>query len=110
MTFLLLAIVILLAAILITLLAGRKIASIVLGGILLLFVAIHVLHDLFGTSGVEIAFGLVAVLLFGLMFYAWWAEKRDKEQSSKPKPLSEVERLDGDTLDRAIWNRERDLK
>lgn len=137
MTFLLIAMVVLLAAILITLLTARKIVGIVLGGIVSLTAAIYVLDDLFGKTGVEIGFALTAVLLFGLMFYAWLAEKRDKERPPRPpsirkltaeerraeltalrkkrrraeaKLLSEVERLDGDALDRAIWHRERDLK
>lgn len=110
MTFLLITVVILLAAILITLLTAWKIVGIVLGCVVSLIAAIYVLDDLFGTTGVEIGFVLAAVLIFGLMFYAWLAQRRDKEQSSKPKPLSKVEQLDGDALDQAIWNRERDLR
>ena len=68
MTALLIAVVILLAAILITLLTAWKVVGIVLGGIVSLVAAIYVLDELFGTAGVEIGFALVAVAIFGLMF------------------------------------------
>ena len=137
MTFLLIAIVLLLAAILITLLTAWKIIGIVLGCITALAAAIYVLDALFGKSGVEAAVWVVVALLFGLAFWGWAAEKRDKERPPNAPPvkkltaaerraeltalrekrrrdeaksLSRVERLDGDALDRVIWNRERDLE
>ena len=54
-----------------------------LGGIVSLIAAIYVLDDLFGKAGVEIGFALAAVLLFGLMFYAWLAEKRDNDRHDR---------------------------
>ena len=137
MTFLLIAIVLLLAAILITLLTASKIIGIALGAIVSLVAGIYVLDALFGQSGVEVAVWVIVVLLFGLAFCGWAAEKRDRERPPKAPPvkkltaaerraeltalrkqqrrdeaksLSKVERLDGDAIDRVIWNRDRDLK
>ena len=92
MTALLIIGVILLAAILITLLTAWKIVGIVLGIVVSLIAAIYVLDDLFGKSGVQIGFALAAVLIFGLMFYSWLAEKRDKERPPATKKLTAKER------------------
>lgn len=84
MTALLIIGVILLAAVLITLLAAWPIVGAVFGGFLALAVLIYVLDALFGQTGVHVGFILIAILFFGLMFYGWLAEKRDKERPSQP--------------------------